>query len=65
MSVLLVDIACTLAIAPPNTDIAAGAIGYLIFILPWFECAQYAQVLWWALDGSKASFPSSKLSILQ
>lgn len=43
------------AIVSLNTDISAMAIGYLTFILPWFECAQYAQVLWWALDGSESS----------
>ncbi|WP_333143896.1 MULTISPECIES: O-antigen ligase family protein [unclassified Microcoleus] len=53
------------AIVSLNTDLSAVAIGYLTFILPWFECAQYAQVLWLALDGSESSFPSPKLSILQ
>jgi hypothetical protein len=53
------------AIVSLNTDLSAVAIGYLTFILPWFECAQYAQVFWLALDGSESSFPSPKLSILQ
>lgn len=53
------------AIVSLNTDLSAVAIGYLTFILPWFECAQYAQVLWLALDGSESSFPSPKLSILE
>lgn len=53
------------AIVSLNTDLSAVAIGYLTFILPWFECAQYAQVLWLALDGSESSFPSPQLSIQQ
>lgn len=43
------------AIVSLNTDISAVAIGYLTFILPWFECAQYAQVQWLALDASESS----------
>jgi O-antigen ligase len=42
------------AIASPNTEIA-GAIAYLTFIIPWFECAQYSQLGWWAIERSTSN----------
>jgi len=30
----------------------AIAIAYLTFALTWFECAQYAHIVWWAFGRS-------------
>lgn len=39
-----------LAMKSPIHGIEAVAIAYLTFALTWFECAQYAYIVWWVLS---------------
>ncbi|WP_449419517.1 hypothetical protein [Phormidium nigroviride] len=39
-----------LAMKSPIHGIEAVAIAYLSFALTWFECAQYAHIVWWVLS---------------
>ena len=39
-----------LAVNSSVRGIEAVAIAYLIFILTWFDCAQYAHIAWWTMS---------------
>jgi O-antigen ligase len=40
----------SLALQSSIRGIAAVAIAYLVFAVTWFDCAQYAHIVWWTLS---------------
>jgi len=53
-----------LAMKLPRNGMVAVAVAYLTFVLTWFECAQYAHIVWWGLSlgGNRDSFGHRNLS---